>query len=246
MPYRRRTYKKPAYKKRSNAPAQRAVVRTVRREIRREDLKDHPLQWKDVKWTGDYVKTTPSLLSFGLAIENQIDATGEWVSWPSRYDSISAGSYHQANVHIMGYHYQLRFQQNAEAVDVTTNTVRDLFYSFDDTYSENGVAILNGGDIDMPPHTDNVRSMYSDKMRTLKAQITEIGTDDSQMVEGQAILKGYKKLNHKLVMKTAIGGGTVTTIEGGDVRHEMQSDDNSIVGEVQVYGFVRIYYRIMN
>ena len=85
--------------------------------------------------------------------------------------------------------------------------------------------------------------MYFDKVFTLKSQITETTSDDSQFVPGYKILKGFKKTNHKFVMEAR--GSAIAPTEGGDIRLEFQSDDNSIIGEVELFGYVRIYYRVM-
>ena len=99
MPYSSYRRRRPAYRpKRRYAPKPSisTTKRIVRSEIRKEDRKDHPLQWVDVKWSGDYIKTTPSILSFSIAVANQISTTGSYVSWSVRYDSTDQESYRQA------------------------------------------------------------------------------------------------------------------------------------------------------
>lgn len=108
MPYSSYRRRRPAYRpKRRYAPKPSisTTKRIVRSEIRKEDRKDHPLQWVDVKWSGDYIKTTPNILSFSIAVANQISTTGSYVSWPVRYDSTDQESYRQANVFVTGYNY---------------------------------------------------------------------------------------------------------------------------------------------
>lgn len=242
--------KKTVYKKRSTtrkpkpSPATERVKRIVRAEIRKEDRKDHPLQWYDVLFTGEYVKTAPYLLSIDASIVNEIDTADAYTNWPLRTQH-TIGDYRQANAYITGLNWQLRFQQNAEATnDVLTDTVRVVLYSYDDTYVESTTPIFDGADVDQPPRTDHVRSMFFDRVLTLTAGYTEGEADDTQFVPGQRILKGFKKLNHKLMLQAH--EDDVFVLEGGDVRLEMQSDDDSTIGHVQVYGFVRVYYRVMD
>ena len=249
MPYSSYRRRRPAYRpKRRYAPKPpiSTTKRIVRAEIRKEDRKDYPLQWVDVKWTGNYIKTTPTLLSLSEAVKNEIEDRQSWTPWPLRRDSAAGQDYRQADIFITGYNYQLRFQQNEEAAtDVTTDTVRALMYSFNDTYQEDSGAILDGGDVDQPPRTEDLRSMYMDRLFTLRAGYTEGETDDSQFVPGYKILKGWKKLNNKftIVHNESLSATIVT--EGGDIRFEFQSDDNATVGEVELFGYVRIYYRVM-
>lgn len=207
-------------------------------------MKMHPIQWLDVKFTGDYVKTTPVELSCGEALRNYFQDTAIWESWPVRYDSTSSQTYRSANVLITGTAYQFRFQQNEQAsTDITTNSVRALYYSTNDTYAENPTAVLNGGDIDQPPRTEDIDSMFMDRVFTLKAAITEGVADDSQFVPGFKILKGFKKHSRKFVYEEKASG--VTHEEGGDIRYEFQSDDNATIGEVELFGYVRIYFRLL-
>lgn len=239
--YRKRTtYRRKTYRKKAVSPAIRSLVRS---QIRKNERKDHPLQWIDVKWTGAYIKTSPELLSLGNAVANNIAANGAYSTWPLRYDSTNSDNYRQANVFITGFNYQLRFAQNEQAADVTTDSVRCLMYALDDTYQENSTPILDNGDIDQPPRTDDVQTMYMDRVFNLKSQITETTTDDDQFVPDTKIIKGFKKLYHKLVMEER--SDSVMVEEGGDIRFEFQSDDNSAVGEVELFGYVRIYYRVM-
>lgn len=245
MPYRRsyrrypkKRYASPMYKK----PSLIQTKRLIRSEIRRNDRKDHPLQWHDIKWTGQYVSTTPLLISFGETLRNFFNDNALYNLWPIREIRGTTDTYRQANVYITGFAYQFRYQQNEQATTtVTTSTVRTLMYSLDDDYAENPGALLAGGDIDLPPLTSDVTTMYYDKLHTLKAGYTEGETDDTEFVPGQSIVKGFKKLNRKFVYQTGEG---VSHEEGGDIRVEHQSDDNSTIGEVQLYGFIRIYYRI--
>lgn len=246
MPYRRRTYRKRNYRKNPATKVSLAQAkRMIRHEIKKEDRKDHPLQWYDILFTGQYIKTTPLLTSIATAVATDIQGRDGYVSWPQRYDSThpTNANYRQADVYITGLNWQLRYQQNEQASDVTTDTVRTLLYSFNDTYTENNDPILDGGDIDRPPRTEDVRSMYFDRVFNLKSQITETTADDSEFVPDTRILKGFKKLNHKFTMENRDTAVAVT--EGGDIRLEHQSDDNSVIGEVELYGFVRVYFRVM-
>lgn len=72
--------------------------------------------------------------------------------------------------------------------------------------------------------------------------MTETTTDDSQFVPGFKIIKGYKKLYDKFTIEYR---DSYILANGGDIRIEFQSDDNSIIGEVELYGYVRIYYRLI-
>lgn len=247
MPYARRRYPyrsraRPRYSSRRKTNSY-ATKRYVKTEIRKDANKSHPLMWHDVKFTGEYIKTTPLLLSLGETLRNFMNTNSLYTQWPIREIRGSTDTYRQADVYITGFHYQLRFQQNEEATsDVTTSTVRVLWYSHDDTYAENPTPIMDGGDIDLPPETRDVTNMYMDRIRTLKAGYTEGEADDTQFVPGQSIVKGSKKVRRKLVYASGEG---LNQLEGGDIRLEMQSDDNSTIGEIQLYGFVRIYFRVM-
>lgn len=240
MPYRKRTYRK---KRVTPGQHNKNVRRVVRSELRKEDKKDHPLQWTDHLFTGEYVKTTPTLVSFGQLIRSEIIDNNLDEEWPARQQL--GVTDREAKVHITGYNYQLRYQQNIDASGaVLVDTVRSLFYTSEYTFNEYPTALLDGADIDQPPNTSTITSMHSDRLNTLKASITETDGDDSQFVPGQAIVKGWKSIRKSLDFQK-IGTGDVEVVNGGDIRFEAQSDDNSLVGEVQVYGFIRVYFRIM-
>lgn len=245
MPYTRsRTYRKRTYRKRTS-PNVAATKRLIRSELRKEDRKDHPLEWVDVIFDGNYISTSPNLLSFTEAVKNELEDKEAYKSWPQRDDGATGHQYSQANIYLTGVNWQLRYQQNEQASDVTVDTVRTVMYSFNDTYPQNSNTIFGNGDIDRPPNTVDVRSMFMDKIFTLKSQVTETTTDDTEFVPGFRILKGFKKLNHKFTQIHNYSLSASTVIDGGDVRLEQQSGDNSLIGEVELFGFVRIYYRVM-
>jgi len=239
MPY-KKTYRK---RPRKVNPSDRKIKSIVRSEIKRDDKKDHPLQWVDILFTGDYIKTTPTVSSFTSAIQTFLYNSDSYKHWPLRRDSPANLSYRQANVYITGYNYQLRFQQNEQATIVTTDSARALMYSFSDQYIEDATSVFQGGDIDKPPDTLKIERMYTDRMFSMKATITETTTDDSQFVPGYKILKGWKKLNHKFMMEAT--ADAVTTRDGGDIRLDMISTDNSVVGNVELFGYVRVYFRVI-
>jgi len=241
MPYTKRTYRKRTPKKATKLVTMAEAKRLVRSELKREDKKDHPLQWVDVKFTGNSISTTPFLFSVESAITNQIVINSSYQQWPVRYDSTNSEDYRQCNVFVTGVNYQFRFKQNdAAGTDLATNVVRSIAYSLNDTYQENSQPILGGGDIDQPPRTEDVSSMYYDRLFTLKAQL---GDADNESTPDQKIQKGSKKLYHKFVMEER--GDSVAVEEGGDIRFEFQSDDNDVISDIEMFGFIRIYYRVM-
>lgn len=242
------------YRKRykRKAPARRSYSykntrKIVRSEIKKNDNKDHPLMWTDYNtdFNGDYVKTTPTLVSIGKVLKDYISANAFIKDqFVARVDPTGLGNYREGTIVLTGISYQLRFQQNTSASNPGCNTFRHLLYSYLNTYDEDSEAILNGGDIDQAPKTQYVRSMMWDKMGYLKAAITESTTDNDEFVPGQRIYKGFKKLNHKFEFLLIESSGAWSWKQN-DVRFEMASDDNSAVGEIQVYGFMRIYFRVI-
>lgn len=241
MPYSRRTYSRRPYRRnyRRKAPLYKAMRSIAKQEMRIEDRKDHPLQWTDILFTGGDVNTSPTMHSFGNAIRNFINSTNSYDEWPKHQRN---GSYNtaQANVYLTYIHYQLRFQQDVENIE-SSNTFRAYMYSHVDTYDENNVPISQGSDIDLPPNTEKIKSMYFDRMRTLRAGTFDqtAGVDEPEPTPGTALLKGKKKTNHKF---TFMRDGTYTSWDSGDVRFEAQSD--TIGSGLQLYGFIRLYFRI--
>lgn len=246
MPYRKyaRSNRKRNYRRRQAAPS-KAIRSMVRREIRRDNMKDHPLQWVDISLTGEYVKTTPLVHDFTTFIHDYIVDNELYNDWPSRLGEPGGSPYRHANVYFTGYQYQFRYQQNAEYTgDVLTDSVRMLAYSLKEYQPPAFAGILDGGDIDQPPNTEDVLSMYKDQIITLRASYTEGEADDTQFVPGQRWIKGFKKLYLK--QQIIYQADNIRTLEGPSIYIEHQSDDASAtVGKVQVYGFVRIYFRIV-
>lgn len=239
MPY-RRNYRRRRYN-RSNYRRTKAIARA---EVKKASMKAHPLRWIDVNYfaDGDYITTTPTIVSFGDAVRDYYAANPDFMDdWLDRNDPTGIGKYKEAKIKLTGVQYQLRWQQNGNAVpDPINDTVRALMYSHIDTWDENTEGLLAGGDIDQAPNTKDVLSMYFDRLFYLKASKT--GTDD--WVPDQKYTKGFKRLN-KVYDMTYVPGTGVTWKEG-DVRLEMQSDDTTVgIGEVQVYGFLRIYWRVV-
>lgn len=172
MPYYRRRQYRRKYRRRyvKKSSNYKNVRRIVRQEIKKDDKRDHPLQWVDVKWTGNYIKTTPSLLSLTEAVKNHLSNNNAFITWPIRYDSTTSDSYRQADFYITGCQYQMRFEQNSEAVDPVIDTVRALMYSFKKEYPALTAPILSGGDVDQPPRTDYVNRMFMDRLFSLTAK----------------------------------------------------------------------------
>lgn len=247
MPYGRRQYRR-RYTRRTYRPTRStyAMRRIARSEVNKNNNKTHPINYHDVNYTGDYVKTTPNLLSFGVALANYIDTTDLYDNAPARWDAQNNRTIRVLKVRVTGFAYQFRFQQNDAAVEAYADTVRTMAYLFNDTYDENPNAILSGGDIDQAPNTLSVHKMYHDRCFFLRAGLTETTTDDNQFVPGTRIIKGYKKTSVTYTFEFAQVADTVTHTEGPDIRIEHASDDNSSVGEVELYGYVRIYFRVVN
>ena len=244
MPYRKRSYytrRRPRYNRASTNS--RYVKKIVRSEIRKDDRKDHPLQWVDITYTGNYIKTTPHVTSLSIPILAFIKDNEQWKSWTERMYS-GAATYRTATCYVTGYNYQLRFQQNTSAEDPGQDTVRTLAYSVKDTNAYNPNGILAAGDIDLPPDTRGIGAMYHDRVLSLTAGMTETTGDDSQFVPGQRIIKGYKKLYHRFDLRHQ--DNDVVLDSDTDIVFEHQSDDNSVIGEVELYGFIRVYYRLMD
>lgn len=220
----------------------------VRRAIAKDNAKDHPLMWTDYNaaFNGDYVKTTPTMVSIVEQIRGFIVNNPEIVNqFSTRNDPTGIGAYKQGKIKVTGIQYQLRYQQNDAAENVGADTVRNLLYSFTDTYNENTNAVLDGGDVDQAPNTMDIKTMYWDRICYLKAAITETATDDSQFVPGQKIYKGFVRLGQVFTFNWIDSSSTLSW-EQNDIRFEHQSDDNSLIGEVQVYGYMRIYFRVIS
>ena len=242
MPYyRRRTtsYRRPyrRYTSRQQQLSTKTVAKIAKREIRKEDMKDHPLQWADLKFTGGDVNTTPTMHSLVDLVRDQIESTSDYNNW-ARHLRLGE-TVLQANYRISYIRIQLRFQQDTDNIE-SSNTFRTVLYSFVDTLSENNGAIFGGTDIDSPPDTEKVKSMFFDKMGTLRAGTYDpSSTDEADPTPGTRIVKYSRRMNHNIVF-TKIGS-TTTQWDTGDLRWEAQSD--TIGSGLQLYGFIRVYYR---
>lgn len=248
MPYSRRsTYRRPTYRKkysyRPRAISTKTVQKIAKREIKREEMKTHPLQWVDYNFTGGNVNTSPTMHSLVNQVRQQIITTDGIVdAWP-QHDQGTGGPTRQATYKITGAHFQLRFQQDVENIE-SSNTFRTMFYSYIETLDENGAPIFQGRDIDQPPNTEYIRSVFFDKMRSLRAMSYDPqGTDEADPSPGTAIIKYTKKLNHQIKFVYNPSESIQLTWEENDLRWEAQSD--TIGDGLQLYGFIRIYYRRM-
>ncbi|AUM61735.1 capsid [uncultured virus] len=246
MPYaRRRTYGyRPRRRRYTRSSNYRQTTRIVRREITREVRKTHPLQWCDILFDGGNVNTTPTMHSLVKNVLDNEIAAESWREWTKHsHSSDTPNALYQAKYMVSYCHYQLRFQQDVENIE-SSNTFRTLFYSYIDTLAENPAPLLDGTDIDSPPHTEYVKSMYFDRMRTLRAGTFEstAGVDEPEPTPGTAIIKGNKRLNNQFVFTYSDTANT-SRVESGDIRWEAQSD--SVGNGLQLYGFIRVYYRRM-
>lgn len=245
MPY-RKTYRKKYYRRRPVYKSTYAMRRIVKQEISKNNRKNNPINYHDVTIGGEYIKTTPRLESVGDLLASYIDQVDLYDNSPARFDQQNDRTIRVIKLLITGIAYQFRFQQNDAAVEVYSDTVRSMLYLFNDTYSENSNALMSGSDIDQPPNTLSVHKVYYDKIFNLRAGLTEISTDDSQFVPGTRILKGYKKMSHVMTFEHQQLTDVTTHTEGSDIRFEHASDDNSAIGEVELYGYFRIYFRVIN
>lgn len=245
MPYRRRYRRN--YRRRPNYRRQSYQARKVaRQEIAKNNRKHQPINYRDITFGGNYVKTTPTVISVGDYLRDYIDISNLYDNAPARYNQQTNETVRLVKVLVTGIAYQFRFQQNDAAADVYSDTVRTMAYKFNDTWSENNNALMSGSDIDQPPNTLSVPKVYYDRIFALKPGITETGTDDSQFVPGTRIIKGYKKMSSMMTFEHTQIGDVTTFTEGNDIRFEHCSDDNSTIGEVEVYGYIRIYFRVIN
>lgn len=239
MPY-RKTYRRRYNRRRPT------VKRLIRREIAKNNNKQNPINYFDLIHGGIYIKTTPQLDSVGKSLATHIDDTNLYDASPTRYDQQNNQIIRVIKLVITGIAYQYRFQQNDSAVDAYTDSVRTLLYQFNDTWNENTNALMSGSDIDQPPNTLSVVRMIYDKIFHLRAGLTETSGDDNQFVPGTKIVKGFKKLYIPQTYEYNQATDICMQTEGTDLRFEHGSDDNSVVGEVELYGYYRVYFRIVN
>lgn len=247
MVYRTRSYRsrryRPSYRRRPTV--NKTVKRYVRRQIAVSERKENPLQWADILFTGGNVNTTPTMHSLVQAVLDQEIASESWRHWPKHSHSTKSPYAEYQGKYVISYiHYQLRFQQDEESME-STNSFRTLMYSHINTLAEDPTPLLDGTDIDSPPHTEYIRSMYFDRMRTVRPMqfVTQVAPEDPQPSVGTALLKGSKKPNHHFTF-TYNESGNNSRVEEGDIRWEAQSD--TIGDGLQLYGFIRVYYRFLN
>lgn len=239
MPYPRSRYRtrRPTYRRRSTYPT-KTIKRIANTEIKRVQRTTHPLQWVDILFDGGNVNTTPTVHSLVDKVrlkEISLGAHRQWSSHTQNEAVIYQGKYQISYVH-----YQLRFQQDVENIE-SSNTFRTIMYSYVHTMEEDPNALFNGTDIDSPPQTEYVKSMYWDRMRTLRAgSYDPYNAEETDPTPGTAIIKGSKRLNSTFTFITN-SSGTPNSTDAGDIRWEAQSD--SIGNGLQLYGFMRIYYR---
>lgn len=223
---------------RSNKSSHYKFAQTIaRREVAKNMRKVHPLQWTDIVFNGGNVNTAPTMHSLVKAV---LDAeSGNVTNWSDHgTPGSSNGPTKQCNYLISYCHYQLRFQQDVENIE-SSNTFRTCLYSYIPTFAENPGPIFDGGNVDLPPATEYIRSMYFDRMKTLRAgSYDPLNTDETDPTPGTALIKGNKRFNSKFKF---IEAGDEFYWEENDIRWEAISD--SIGAGLQLYGFIRIYYR---
>lgn len=241
MPYYKRSYRRKNYTNR-----RRYRKRNMNKTIKKVIEKQHPVNYRDVTYGGNYVKTTPSIHSLGDYIKDYIDLADLFDNAPAVYDQQNNETIRKVRINLIGVAFQYRYQQNDSATEVFSDTVRMLMYKHNDTFDEDNNALMSGSDIDQPPNTINVNKIFMDRIFHLRAGLTETSTDDNQFVPGTKIIKGYKKLNEYMTFQHQQTDDITTYTEGGDIRFEHASDDNSVVGEVELYGYLRIYFRILD
>jgi len=244
MPYYRR---RAHYNRRHARRPNRTIKRYVNARIRKNDNKNNPVSFYDVHFN-DYVPGNGFLFSFGQALENQCENTNIQSDWPTR--GYGTDAYKEGTLKLIGCQYQFRFKQNEQDPDdVLTNAIRLLCYSTRSNYQQRPDMIVGPLGIDSAPNTLDFGRMYMDRVGTLKAAITETDTDESQFVPGQMWMKGSKKFGHIFRYNTASTSddAPVQQYSDNDVRFEMISDDNNVgtIKAVEVFGFVRVYYRVI-
>jgi len=231
---RRTTYRRRTYKRAPSKP----VKRFVRSAIKRQLNVTHPLQWVDLKFTGGNVNTTPTMHSFVDIVREKEISLGNQNLWSSHEQN--GTTIYQGKYVITYVHYQLRFQQDVENIE-SSNTFRTLMYSYLHTVEEDPAPLFSGTDIDSPPQTEYVKSMYFDRMRTLRAgSYDPFDAEDTDPTPGTALIKGSKRLGNTFNF-ISNQSGAVNSTEENDIRWEAQSD--SVGNGLQLFGFIRIYYR---
>lgn len=239
---------KKSMKKKDESITKGEVVRLINRKIR----VSNPLGWIDILFTGDTVSTTPN--NYSLLYNAILQAsTGNGVhtgyqSWQSRIGD-DGNLIYQNKLLLSGYHYQLRFATNDTISADYYNTIRLLFYRLgegtEDIAEGKPTALLNGADVDSPPDTIDVEKMYLDKVFHIRS-LAATGTS-SDIATGNKIFKGFKKVRKQFEVfydpqKSAANLKPYSEV--GNILMEFQSD-SSATPHPQVFGYVRVYYRLL-
>lgn len=237
MPFQRRNYRRRTYAKKRYVP--KPVKSYVRTQVARAERKESPLMYADFKFTGDSVSTDPTAYSL---LHKFIEDCGlnTVEAWPVQV--IDGEVWKKARIKIESVHYQLRYQNDTTDL---YSTFRHLLYvsetGVDNTQATAPSPILDDADVDSPPDTSTLISMYADNIRYVR----DLQADEDSEAPGTAILKATKRIGHIFnVDYQATSSGPVWFVDSKNLLLELQSN-SSTAPHPSMYGFVRIYGRIM-
>lgn len=225
MPYRKR-YTRKRMTRRSNRSRKAVIYRAPK-------ARSLPMQYVDILFTGDDISTTPGVTSLPGYIASQV--SNQYLSWTRRTVGATTTDYFNT-IFLSHVYYQLRFQV---ASGDDENSLRLFLYRSSTPW--NDVAgpeqIFDGSDIDQPPDTETVSKVYLDKYINLL-----------QFYNG-GIVRQNRTIKGSLNIKTPFhctynSSSTLVSISNGDCILSRQSDSTSVT-HPKVYGYVRMYFRML-
>lgn len=242
MPYyrKRSNYKPRRYNK--NKAVSKSTKSYVNKQIKKTEAKQHPLMFVDILFTGDTLSTVSSTYDLTQACVDALTQLADvWTYAPAE----PGDQTHKLKFKLVSYRYQLRFQQNTDGDVDPHNTIRWLIYTMNDTQNNfSNPGLLDGVDIDQPIDTTFLHTAHEDHMRYLRMLATGENDDTAP---GTAIVKKIKKIGrvYELVgvkSDNLIADPAIT--KGGRLWMETQSDSSG-APHPQVFGYIRIYFRLI-
>jgi len=236
----RKTYtraKKPAPKK---IPVSKLVKDEIKKEIKAEDKRSHPVDAFTAIFDGGNVNTTPDLKSFQEMVSFYIEDNELYKDMPETTNRLNE-DIKLCKIYLETVEYQLRYQQDAENIE-SSNTFRCYFYSYKYSYNEDPGAIAQGTDIDHPLERLNMGKLYMRKMATLRPGSTGNDYEGSVGVSpGTINYYGFIKIG-KFINMEYNENTKAWTSTSPDYRFEQQSDTGG--DGLQLYGYLRYVFRL--
>lgn len=217
---------------RKNSKRTTQTRKIVREEIRKATKKNLPIQYVDWDWTGQSISTTPTSINFISKIATEAISNNGYVDWP-KIEVDGTVKYYR-DFHILGVNCQFR-TENALADHIDSLRMLMFRAKADSASGSANYQIMDGTDIDSPPNTERVQTIYKDKPYTVYNKYDGTGI----------VGVHYIKFKRKVSMKFRLwynSGASSWEVEDAYMGIEFQSD-SSAAPHPLVYGYTRIYYK---